>query len=176
MGIRLNAAGSAYLACPTLVFGPIAPDYYVPAESRVAQANFYINDVGTAETKAQIRLNKPWIVEGVLASAAIGAASCDVVVSVGHFEGTSFVAVISTGNRLSIGAIGGYHHQEIADGVVRARSFDAPTCDADTTNSMLKIALENATSGGNKHINVSIVYTTYDPPLQTWRANWEIFK
>lgn len=172
MGIRLNAAGFAYIASPTLVLGPIPPDYSIPGESRRKELTITVpSTTPITGNKIAWRPTYPCRIDGIAVS-AVTVPTCNVIFDFDKYNGTSYVRVIATGMAINTGA----HNEARADGAYDQRCLTRPASAADLTNTLFRLSISKASASGPTNPTFRIAYTTYDPPLQPLRANETIYK
>lgn len=181
MGVKINATGDAYIACPTLVLGPIPPDYYIPSPP-------VIGTVGTVLAGDPLALTTdgdgafvyshqlPFRVERVDMRALTGCTTANLIIDCQHDTGTSWPSIYSaTSNTTkpqltSVGSGVDKSDGAAPDGSYWLRCFAADTSGTSPANSTVNLKVIQAPGTGGKNPTIKIRALTYAPPLTPLRA------
>jgi hypothetical protein len=182
MGIRLNAAGSACFTCPTLVLGPIAPDYFIPGESRYSDTVIglaYTTSIpGKGGNLIRYRPTKPIRVEGFGVD-CMSALSCAYHLGLDKYNGTSWIENYTCSARAIVGPTPPQYEGSSFDGAYHARCIEGvhgmtSGLQQDGNRILGVNTAKNSATGARMMFYIR--YLTYEPPLQTWRANYHTYK
>ena len=184
MGVKLAAAGVAYLCQPTLVIGPIPPDQFIPAAVARGTLGTQLSGNPIAVTTDfdgawNYSHQLPFIVERVDVRALTAATTANMIIDVQHQIGTGaattswktiFSATSATSRPQLSKSCSIKVDSATPDGAYRLRCFAADVNGVSSSNSTVNIKLTQACGAGGKNPIVKIRALTYQPPLQSWRA------
>ena len=160
-GVRLNSAGYVIVALPTVVMGPIAPDFYIPGEARpMALGGQSIGEPPETGEIVRLTYKNPFIIDYVRIEAASNATGQALIADVNQVSNSMF----STRPEVAVDAAGG---GATPDGTYAYRCFDSVH---GSGAKILTLNIDQAPTGGGKNPSVVAYGITYAPPLQAWRA------
>lgn len=179
MGVRVNSAGATYVSQPTLVLGPIPPNYPMPGV-------VVRGDVGTvisgdpvalttdAEGQFVFSHHLPFKVERVDIRAITAVTTANMIIDCQHNSGTSYASIFSatsntTKPQLSATCSVRSNGAE-PDGAYRWRCFAADADGKTDTDAEMNFDVIQVAGTGGKNPTVIARCLSYQPPLQAWRS------
>jgi hypothetical protein len=166
MGVRVNASGATYVSQPTLVLGPIPPDYYIPGVITKGQIGFQLSGspVTTGAEKARTRNLYPWRINAVDINALSATAGSDFRIKLTKFfvEGSCWVEIYSGSTTYPSLPTGQTADRSQPNGSYFARCF--------TPAETLRVGVDNSSTSGGSNPTVVVYALSYNPPLSSLRT------
>jgi hypothetical protein len=182
-GVQLDAAGSAYVACPTLVLGPIPPKNFIPCPVSRGTIGTQLSGspppqstsiLGGSDGKFRYSHNLPWMVTDVDAEALSAASTSNGWTFSLLNWGSSVREMFTTSNRPSIPAatwrFSGATFKSDST-ALHTRCFEPRMTSTFKYNLLELIVASSVVGAGCKNPTITIRTLTYQPPLLSWRTS-----
>jgi len=179
MGVRVNSAGATYVSEPTLVLGPIPPDYPIPGSPvRSAVGTTLSGDPAGLTTDYDgawtFTHALPFKVERVDIRALTAVTTDNLIVDAQHDNGTSWVSMFSLTSSITKPQLSATSSVKangaVPDGSYWSRCFEADSDGSGGADTTLSVRVEQVSGTGGKNPNVICRVLSYQPPLQDLRA------
>lgn len=161
---NVNASNNAYVSAPTVIMGPVIPQYPQHSPSHIESRSYFVaGNCATDTDVVRFSFPRPVLVRDVQLHVGTAPTTQALIVDVETFDGAAFQTMFSTRPQIAAAAGNG---GAAPDGTYRYRGATA-VHGTTTTNGMMRFAIDQCGSGTvGADLSVQIRYLTFDRPLE----------